>query len=118
MHTRVAGKTVLTLVLAGGKGSRLAPLTDERAKPAVPFLGTYRLIDFALSNIVNSGLQDVWILEQYLPHGLNKHLAGGRPWDLDRTRGGLEVMPPFPAPATRKANFRKATRTPWLSTQT
>ena len=95
MITRIAGKTVLAIVLAGGRGSRLSPLTDERAKPAVPFLGTYRLIDFTLSNLVHSGVHDVWVVEQYMPHGLNDHLSGGRPWDLDRTRGGLVVMPPF-----------------------
>lgn len=94
----IAGQKVLAIVLAGGRGSRLSPLTDERAKPAVPFLGTYRLIDFTLSNLVNSGLSDVWVIEQYLPHGLNDHLSGGRPWDLDRTRGGLVVMPPFSGP--------------------
>lgn len=105
MNTRIAGQQVLTIILAGGKGSRLAPLTDQLAKPAVPFLGTYRLIDFSLSNIVHSGLQDVWIIEQYLPHSLNTHLAGGRPWDLDRTRGGLEVMPPFSGPADSDGGF-------------
>ncbi|EYB69660.1 glucose-1-phosphate adenylyltransferase [Deinococcus phoenicis] len=92
-------------MLAGGKGSRLAPLTTERAKPAVPFLGTYRLIDFTLSNLVNSGLSDVWVIEQYLPHGLNDHLSGGRPWDLDRTRGGLVVMPPFSSPGNEGGEF-------------
>ncbi|GHG04523.1 glucose-1-phosphate adenylyltransferase [Deinococcus piscis] len=105
MNTRIAGKKVLTIILAGGKGSRLAPLTDQVAKPAVPFLGTYRLIDFSLSNVVHSGLQDVWIIEQYLPHSLNTHLAGGRPWDLDRTRGGLEVMPPFSGPQDGDGGF-------------
>ncbi len=89
---------VLALILAGGRGSRLSPLTDRRAKPAVPVLGHYRLIDFALSNLAHSGISDVWVLEQYQPHRLNTHLSGGRPWDLDRTRGGLVVMPPFTAP--------------------
>lgn len=103
--SRVAGLQVLAIVLAGGRGSRLSPLTDERAKPAVPFLGTYRLIDFTLSNIVNSGLSDVWVVEQYLPHGLNDHLSGGRPWDLDRTRGGLVVMPPFSSPDNEDGEF-------------
>ena len=105
MAYRIAGQKVLAVVLAGGKGSRLAPLTQERAKPAVPFLGTYRLIDFTLSNLVNSGVQDVWVIEQYLPHGLNDHLSGGRPWDLDRTRGGLLVMPPFSSPENEDGEF-------------
>jgi glucose-1-phosphate adenylyltransferase len=86
---------VLCLVLAGGKGSRLGPLTAERSKPSLPVGGQYRLIDVALSNVVHSGLHDVWVLEQFEPHGLNEHLAGGRPWDLDRSRGGLRVLPPF-----------------------
>lgn len=86
---------VLVLLLAGGQGSRLAPLTDVRAKPAMPFGGGYRLIDVALSNVAHSGLKDVWVVVQYEPHRLALHLAGGRPWDLDRTHGGLVVLPPF-----------------------
>lgn len=105
MTTRIAGKTILAIVLAGGRGSRLSPLTDERAKPALPFLGHYRLIDFTLSNLVHSGVQDVWVIEQYLPHGLNDHLSGGRPWDLDRTRGGLVVMPPFSSAENEEGEF-------------
>ena len=88
---------VLVIVLAGGAGSRLGPLTERRAKPAVPFAGMFRLIDVALSNVAHSGLTDVWIVEQYEPHDLNDHLANGRPWDLDRTRGGLRLLPPFQA---------------------
>ncbi|NMO15121.1 glucose-1-phosphate adenylyltransferase [Pyxidicoccus fallax] len=88
---------VLALILAGGKGSRLEVLTSVRAKPVAPFGGGYRLIDFALSNCVHSRLADVWVLEQYLPHSLNDHLSNGRPWDLDRTYGGLRVLPPFQA---------------------
>src|SRR5688500_5812187 len=88
---------VLALVLAGGKGSRLDVLTAVRSKPVAPFGGSYRLIDFSLSNCVHSRLGDVWVLEQYLPHSLNDHLANGRPWDLDRTYGGLRVLPPFQA---------------------
>jgi glucose-1-phosphate adenylyltransferase len=85
---------VLTLILAGGKGSRLGVLTENRAKPVLPFGGFYRLIDFALSNCLHSGLSDVWIIEQYQLHSLNEHLSNGRPWDLDRTYGGLQVLPP------------------------
>ena len=87
--------SVLALILAGGKGSRLDDLTEHRVKPALPFAGTYRLIDIALSNLAHSGIRDVWIVEQYLPHTLNDHLAAGRPWDLDRSHGGLQVMAPF-----------------------
>jgi glucose-1-phosphate adenylyltransferase len=85
----------LALVLAGGKGSRLGPLTQRRAKPALPYAGTYRLVDFALTNCVHSRLSDVWVVEQFQPHALNEHLLNGRPWDLDRNRGGLRIMPPF-----------------------
>ncbi len=85
----------LAIVLAGGKGSRLGSLTDDTVKPALPFAGTYRLIDIALSNLAHSHLSDVWIAEQYLPHSLNDHLAQGRPWDLDRLHGGLQVLAPF-----------------------
>jgi glucose-1-phosphate adenylyltransferase len=84
----------VALVLAGGKGSRLSPLTDARAKPAVPVAGQYRLIDVVMSNLAHSGLQDVWVVEQYRPFTLNQHLAGGRPWDLDGTRHGLRLLPP------------------------
>ena len=86
---------VLVVVLAGGSGGRLGPLTQRRAKPSLPFAGMYRLIDIALSNVAHSGIDDVWVLEQYEPHALNDHLANGRPWDLDRTHGGLRILPPF-----------------------
>jgi len=86
---------ILAVILAGGKGGRLGLLTDNKAKPVMPFGGTYRLIDFALSNCVNSRISDVWVIEQYELHSLNEHLANGRPWDLDRTNGGLQVLPPF-----------------------
>lgn len=86
--------STVALVLAGGQGSRLSPLTDARSKPAVPVAGQYRLIDVVLSNLANSGLRDVWIVEQYRPFTLNQHLAGGRPWDLDGTRHGLRLLPP------------------------
>ena len=85
---------MLALVLAGGEGGRLDVLTEERAKPALPFAGVFRLIDFTLSNCRNSGVSDVWVLQQYQPHSLTEHLANGRPWDLDRTHGGLRVLHP------------------------
>lgn len=85
---------VLTLIMAGGEGSRMAPLTDNRAKPALPYAGIYKLIDFPLSNCVHSGLSDVWVIVQFQPHAISEHLANGRPWDLDRTYGGLKIMPP------------------------
>jgi glucose-1-phosphate adenylyltransferase len=86
---------ILVLVLAGGAGGRLELLTDERAKPAVPFAGVYRLIDFPLSNCQHSHIPDVWVSVQYHPVSLADHLANGRPWDLDRTFGGLMMLPPY-----------------------
>jgi glucose-1-phosphate adenylyltransferase len=85
---------VLALVMAGGEGSRLELLTERRAKPALPFAGVFRLIDFPLSNCVHSGIEDVWVLQQYRLQSLNDQLANGRPWDLDRTYGGLRLLPP------------------------
>jgi len=87
--------SVLTLVLAGGEGERLSILSQVRAKPGVPFGGKYRIIDFALSNAVNSGLTDVGILTQYAPRSLIDHIGVGRPWDLDRSRGGAALLQPF-----------------------
>jgi glucose-1-phosphate adenylyltransferase len=84
----------LVIVLAGGAGGRLELLTRERAKPAVPYAGTHRLIDFPLSNCHNAGLSDVWISQQFNPISLSDHLANGRPWDLDRTIGGLLILQP------------------------
>ncbi|HEX7076950.1 MAG TPA: glucose-1-phosphate adenylyltransferase family protein [Candidatus Eisenbacteria bacterium] len=85
------------MILAGGLGSRLCLLSDKRAKPAVPFGGKYRIIDFTLSNAVNSGIFDVGILTQYRPLSLRDHIGIGRPWDLDRRRGGVELLQPFQA---------------------
>jgi len=86
---------VVTLILAGGEGERLSILSQVRAKPGVPFGGKYRIIDFALSNVVNSGLTDVGILTQYAPRSLIDHIGVGRPWDLDRSRGGVALLQPF-----------------------
>ena len=80
---------VLAILMAGGAGTRLTVLSDKRAKPAVPFAGKYRIIDFTLSNCVNSGIYDVAVLTQYRPHSLNTHIGIGKPWDLDRLRGGV-----------------------------
>jgi glucose-1-phosphate adenylyltransferase len=87
---------VKAIILAGGEGTRLATLTAKRAKPAVPFGGKYRIIDFTLSNCVNSNIFDVMILTQYRPHSLNNHIARGRPWDLDRSfSGGVQILQPY-----------------------
>ncbi|MEZ0294176.1 MAG: glucose-1-phosphate adenylyltransferase family protein [Solirubrobacteraceae bacterium] len=84
----------LVVVLAGRAGGPLDLLTRDRAKPAVPFAGTHRLIDFPLSNCHNAGLRDVWVVQQFNPVSLSDHLANGRPWDLDRTDGGLLILHP------------------------
>src|SRR3990172_4714472 len=84
------------VILAGGEGSRLGTLTAKRTKPAVPFAGKYRIIDFTLSNCVNSGIFDVMILAQYRPHSLIEHIGAGRPWDLDRSfTGGIRIHTPY-----------------------
>lgn len=88
-------RSVLTLILAGGEGERLSILSQVRAKPGVPFGGKYRIIDFTLSNVVNSGLTNVGILTQYAPRSLMDHIGVGRPWDLDRSHGGVALLQPF-----------------------
>jgi glucose-1-phosphate adenylyltransferase len=88
-------KRVLGLILAGGQGERLSILSAERAKPAVPFAGKYRIIDFVLSNCVNSGVTDVAVLTQYRPRSLNDHIGIGRPWDLDRYNRGVRLLQPY-----------------------
>jgi glucose-1-phosphate adenylyltransferase len=88
--------SVLTLILAGGEGSRLSILGEKRAKPAVPFAGKYRIIDFPLSNAVNSDLYRITVLTQYRPHSLMEHLGIGEPWDLNRRRpNGLQIWQPY-----------------------
>ena len=86
---------VVALLMAGGAGTRLSVLCDYRAKPAVPFAGKFRIIDFTLSNCVNSGIYDVAVLTQYRPYSLNEHIAIGKPWDLDRHRGGVQLRQPY-----------------------
>ncbi len=88
-------KEIVAMILAGGQGSRLYALTDKLAKPAVPFGGKYRIIDFPLSNCVNSGIDTVGILTQYQPFVLNEYIGHGQPWDLDRLYGGVHVLPPY-----------------------
>lgn len=88
-------KQMIAMLLAGGQGSRLGVLTEKMAKPAVAFGGKYRIIDFPLSNCVNSGIDTVGVLTQYQPHRLNTHIGIGIPWDLDKNEGGVTVLPPF-----------------------
>ncbi len=87
---------VRAVIMAGGEGSRLGILTSKRTKPAVPFAGKYRIIDFTLSNCVNSGLFDVMLLAQYRPHSLIEHIGAGGPWDLNRDfTGGVRILTPY-----------------------
>ncbi len=88
-------KEMIAMLLAGGQGSRLGVLTSEVAKPAVAFGGKYRIIDFPLSNCINSGVDTVGVLTQYQPLRLNTHIGIGIPWDLDRNIGGVTVLPPY-----------------------
>jgi len=88
-------KEIVAMILAGGQGSRLGVLTKRLAKPAVPFGGKYRIIDFPLSNCSNSGIYTVGVLTQYKPLELNTHIGIGSPWDLDRRDGGVRVLPPY-----------------------
>lgn len=85
----------IAMILAGGEGTRLTVLSEKRAKPAVPFAGKFRIIDFTLSNCVNSGIYTVGVLTQYQPHSLNEHIGIGKPWDLDRSRGGVRLLQPY-----------------------
>ena len=88
-------KEIVAMILAGGQGSRLGVLTKKLAKPAVPYGGKYRIIDFPLSNCSNSGIYSVGVLTQYKPLELNAHIGIGSPWDLDRKDGGVRILPPY-----------------------
>lgn len=88
-------KECISMLLAGGQGSRLYVLTGEMAKPAVPFGGKYRIIDFPLSNCSNSGIDTVGVLTQYRPLELNSYIGSGQPWDLDGSSGGVHILPPY-----------------------
>lgn len=92
MYTK---KECVAMLLAGGQGSRLYALTKDMAKPAVPYGGKYRIIDFPLSNCVNSGIDTVGVLTQYQPLVLNDYIGNGQPWDLDRIHGGVHILPPY-----------------------
>ena len=85
----------IAMLLAGGQGSRLGVLTKNIAKPAVPYGGKYRIIDFPLSNCVNSGITTVGVLTQYQPLELNDYIGNGQPWDLDRAHGGVHMLSPY-----------------------
>ena len=88
-------KEMVAMLLAGGAGTRLGVLTRDVAKPAVPFGGKYRIIDFTLSNCINSGIDTIGVLTQYQPFELNQYIGNGQPWDLDRVNGGVFVLPPY-----------------------
>ncbi len=88
-------KEMIAMLLAGGQGNRLYVLTDNRAKPAVPFGGKYKIVDFTLSNCTNSGIDTVGVLTQYRPLELNSYIGNGQPWDLDRMNGGVYILPPY-----------------------
>ena len=88
-------KDCIAMILAGGQGSRLGALTKKIAKPAVPFGGKYKIIDFALSNCTNSGIFTVGVLTQYQPHELSRYIGSGQPWDMDRYDGGIFILPPY-----------------------
>jgi glucose-1-phosphate adenylyltransferase len=83
------------MIMAGGAGTRLTVLSERRAKPSVPFAGKYRIIDFTLSNCVNSDIYNIAVLTQYRPHSLNEHIGIGKPWDLDRASGGVRLLQPY-----------------------
>ena len=90
-------KECVAMLLAGGQGSRLYALTNKIAKPAVTFGGKYRIIDFPLSNCVNSGIDTVGVMTQYQPLILNEYIGNGEPWDLDRAYGGVHILSPYQA---------------------
>ena len=101
--------TVLAMTLAGGESPALSVLTTLRSEAAVPFGGKYRIIDFALSNCVNSNIYNVAVLTQYQPRSLNEHIGLGRPWDLDRTSGGVRLLQPYQSTQGQKGVWQEGT---------
>ncbi len=107
MYQNHMSKECIAMLLAGGQGSRLMVLTEKTAKPAVPFGGKYRIIDFPLSNCVNSGIDTVGIMTQYQPLELNDYIGNGGPWGLNRNFGGVHVLPPYSK--SKKSEWYKGT---------
>ena len=101
--------SVMAMILAGGEGPSLSALTALRSEAAVPFAGKYRIVDFSLSNCVNSGIFDVAVLTQYQPRSLNEHIGVGRPWDLDRTAGGVRLLQPYQSTRGERGAWQEGT---------
>ncbi len=107
MYKNPVNKECIAMLLAGGQGSRLMSLTEKNAKPAVPFGGKYRIIDFPLSNCVNSGIDTVGIMTQYQPLELNEYIGNGSPWGLNLSYGGVHILPPYSK--SKKSEWYKGT---------
>src|SRR5215510_13540921 len=97
----------IAMIMAGGASEDLTVLTAIRAEAAIPFGGKFRIIDFALSNCVNSGIYNVALLTQYMPRSLNEHVGVGKPWDLDRSQGGVRLLQPYLGP--RQTGWQRGT---------
>ena len=120
-ENKAMAKEIVAMILAGGRGSRLYALTQKTAKPAVSFGGKYRIVDFPLSNCVNSNIDTVGIATQYQPQKLNEYIGNGQPWDLDRLHGGVHTLRPTSrqrAPTGTRALQTPSTRTSASSTAT
>src|SRR5512136_1472536 len=100
---------VMTMILAGGESPALSVLTAMRSEAALPFGGKYRIIDFTLSNCVNSDIFDVAVLTQYQPRSLNEHIGVGRPWDLDRSSGGMRLLQPYQSTKGERGAWQEGT---------
>src|SRR5665811_269232 len=100
---------VMAIILAGGESPALSILTALRSEAAVPFGGKYRIIDFSLSNCVNSGIYNVAVLTQYQPRSLNEHIGVGKPWDLDRSTGGVRLLQPYQSTRGKRGAWQEGT---------